>query len=536
MALSVPPVTPSTPHGAARRWLADHGRLLRMVAMLAGLIVLCIAAVVVVRRVAARPGDAAQRAADGAQSPTQQLATLEGTLEATEVDVSSKIPGRVAEMLVDEGDVVESGQVLALLESKEVDAKVEQATAMESAARALQDQAAVGVELQGVTAGDQVHQAEAGYRAASATLSKALHGARPTEIKQVEAAVEQARQAYETASTAHDEQVKQAEAGLGAAKAKLEMALSGARPQEIEQVEKAVEAANAQYDTARATYERFQGLYEEGVIPEQKKDEITMTYLQAKAQKEGAEAKLSLVREGARKEEIAQAQEGVRAAEAQLRLAKGSTLHLAARAQWEQAKAKLSEVRQGARAEDVQLAHAGRDAAAAQLQMARDARRQVELRQKEHLAAMHKADAARGQVDEALAYKSETQLVAPVSGYVSQRMSSTGEMVSAGFPMLTIAKDEDLKVKVWADESQFGHLQLNDRVTIVLPALGDLKVAGEVVRVSQGADFAIKKATNEAGSFDVRSLEVVVRVLDRDPRMRIGMTARVQIPISKGPA
>lgn len=455
---------------------------------------------------------------------------LEGTLQCDEVDVSSKIPGRISRLLVQEGDLVQAGQVIGWLESKEVDAKVAQASGMYGAALTQTTQATTAVELQARTVKDTEEQAKAGYGAAAAKLDMAVNGARPQEIEQAQKAVEAARASYETAANAYNDQVQQAEAGQKAAQAKLDMALNGARPQEIVQAQKALEGATAAYDTASATYRRFSGLYEKGVIPKQKQDEIELQYLSAKAQKEAAEARLSLVKEGARKEEVEQARQGVAAAAAQFKLARDSRLHLAAKANYEAAQAKLRLVKEGARKEEIRQAKEGVSAARAQLQMAKDSRLQVAIRKHDVTAAQQKSAAVKGQLDEALAFQSETRIVAPISGYISERMSNPGEMVSAGFPILTIVKSRDFKVKVYADETKFGFLKLNDSVHVTIPALGNRQMTGTIVRIGQSADFATRKATNELGSFDVRAVEIVIRVAN-DPALRNGMTARVRLPV-----
>ena len=460
---------------------------------------------------------------------------LEGTLECDEVDVSSKIPGRISLMQVQEGDQVQAGQVLAVLEAKEVDAKVTQASGLYGAAQTQSAQAAAAVDLQARSTRDTVQQARAGYGAAAAKLDMAVNGARPQEIEQAEQAVAAARATYVTAEKAYSDQIEQAEAGQKAAQAKLDMALHGARPQEIVQAEKAVAAATAAYNTAAATYQRFNGLYQKGVIPRQKQDEIEMMYLSAKAQKEAAEARLSLVKEGARQEEIEQARQGVAAATAQLRLARDNRQHLAAKANLEATQARLRLVREGTRKEELRQAREGVSAAQAQLQLARDSGLQVGIRQYDVTAARQKAAAVKGQLDEARAYQSETRIVAPISGYVSERMSNPGEAVSAGFPLLTLVKSHDFKVKVYADESKFGYLKLDDPVTVYLPALGNRQLPGRIIRIGQSADFATRKATNEQGSYDVRSLEVVVRVAD-DAALRNGMTARVWLSAGDRPA
>ncbi len=356
--------------------------------------------------------------------------TVEGSIEGDTVDVAAKIPGRIARIAVEEGDTVSAGDPLVVLESKEIDAKSAQAQAMVSAAQAQAEQAQIAADLQD--------------RSARA-------------------------------------QIRQAEAGLQAARAKLQMALNGARAQEITQAEKAVEQANAAFETAESAYNRARGLFEEGVISRQKQEEVELQYRSAKAARDAAEAKLSLVREGARKEEIEQARAGVRAAEAALRLAKEGLL-------------------------------------------------QVDIRKRDAVAAQFKTEAAREQAAEAAAYQNETVLKSPISGIISQLLVDAGELVSPGYPILSVVRNRDWKVKVYADESQFGRLRLNNSVDVVVPALNDRVLKGRVLRISPAADFATRKATNEMNSVDTRSIEITVLITSHDNELRDGMTARIRIP------
>jgi len=50
--------------------------------------------------------------------------TIAGEIDATEIDVGVKVPGRIAEVFVSEGESVTKGQILARLEGKELDAKL----------------------------------------------------------------------------------------------------------------------------------------------------------------------------------------------------------------------------------------------------------------------------------------------------------------------------------------------------------------------------------------------------------------------------
>lgn len=363
----------------------------------------------------------------GGSAPKEEL--IEATLERDEVDVSSKVPGRIVEMLVEEGSPVRAGQLLARIGSQEIDARVAQASGAYEAAMAKRQQALRGLELQRLTVTSQIQQAEASYHAA---------------------------------------------------KARLDMALAGARAQEVLQAEKAFEQASAAYDTADTTYGRYKGLFKEGVIPEQTENEVRLRYLSAKAQKEAAAARLDMVREGARKEEVEQARQGVAAAEATLKLARDGAL-------------------------------------------------QVPIREQEATAALHQAEALRGQLEEARVYQSETRITAPVDGYVSLRIMEAGEMAAAGAPILTLVGNSSFKVKVYTDETKFGHLQLDGPVKVMIPALAGAEFDGRIIRISPSAAFATRRATNEQNSFDVRALQIVVEVTSADARLRHGMTARVKL-------
>lgn len=71
-----------------------------------------------------------------------------GTIEATEVEVSSKLPGRLAQLLVKEGDQVQANQVIARLDTSEIEAEVAQAQAAFNRAEAQLKELLAGSRLQ----------------------------------------------------------------------------------------------------------------------------------------------------------------------------------------------------------------------------------------------------------------------------------------------------------------------------------------------------------------------------------------------------
>ncbi len=65
----------------------------------------------------------------GRRGLAQGFAKGNGRMEATEVDIATKIPGRLAEVLVKEGDLAQKGQVVARMDTSALDAQLRQAQA-----------------------------------------------------------------------------------------------------------------------------------------------------------------------------------------------------------------------------------------------------------------------------------------------------------------------------------------------------------------------------------------------------------------------
>ena len=78
-------------------------------------------------------------AAIGALSLKQEPETIQGQVEVSEYRVSSKVPGRILELRVKEGDYVNVGDTLAILDAPEVRAKMAQAQSAENAASAMDE-------------------------------------------------------------------------------------------------------------------------------------------------------------------------------------------------------------------------------------------------------------------------------------------------------------------------------------------------------------------------------------------------------------
>ena len=71
-----------------------------------------------------------------------------GRLEAEEIDIDAKFPERVAQLLVDEGDIVTPGQVVALMDTRDVRASLDKAVAQVAEAQQALDEAKANAILQ----------------------------------------------------------------------------------------------------------------------------------------------------------------------------------------------------------------------------------------------------------------------------------------------------------------------------------------------------------------------------------------------------
>ncbi len=92
---------------------------------------------------------------------------IQGQAEVTEYRVSSKVPGRIRELRVREGDRVNAGDTLAILEAPDVQAKLEQALAAEAAAQAQNEKAIKGARQEQIQAAYEMwQQARAGVEVA----------------------------------------------------------------------------------------------------------------------------------------------------------------------------------------------------------------------------------------------------------------------------------------------------------------------------------------------------------------------------------
>ncbi len=196
---------------------------------------------------------------------------VSGNIEVTTIDVAFKISGKIDKRLVDEGDIVKEGQLIATLEHKDLLAQKAKAGATLETARSRLPALEKNIDYQ-----DQ---------------------ATTQEISQAQAAVENA-------------------------KARLQQLLDGSRPQEIQSAKAGVDQALADMEKKKADMDRAKKLYQDKYIAAQDWDAAKTAYDMAVANYKKAQENYDLVVEGPRKEEIAAGRAQLEQSQAALRLAK----------------------------------------------------------------------------------------------------------------------------------------------------------------------------------------------------------------------
>lgn len=156
---------------------------------------------------------------------------IEGQAEATSVKISGKLPGRVKDFYVREGDMVRQGDTLVHIHSSLAEAKLMQAEGMESAANAINRKVDAGTRVQIIQAAqDMVAQAQAAVTITKKTYDRIENLYREGVVSEQKR--DEAKAAYDAAVAAES-----------AAKSQLSLAREGAQSEDKANAEALVTVA-----------------------------------------------------------------------------------------------------------------------------------------------------------------------------------------------------------------------------------------------------------------------------------------------------
>jgi HlyD family secretion protein len=344
------------------------------------------------------------------------------------VKIAPKTTGRVIYLQVREGDPVKQGQVLARIDTSEIEAQVRQQEAQVAEARYRLAQARITQAPTNVTVQSQLRQQEATLSNSNAVYNQAVQN----DSAQ--------RAAAEAAVTDAEGKVNSAAATVANAKA-------------------AIRSAEANLANAKSKFDRINDLYKQGFTAAQDVDDARTTVQvqegaldvakggldSAKAQLDSANAQLNSARQQAR-----------------ITVTKGKTDIIAAKSQVKQSRATLATAK----------ANISQTPAYQQ-----------------NLAALQAAvDAAVAQLHDSQAQLADAVLTSPVSGFVTARYLDPGSVASPSQPILAVQVVRQVFVTVPAPEEESRLLTPGQIGTVRFDAMPGKTFTGKVVQVNPAAD------------------------------------------------
>lgn len=329
--------------------------------------------------------------------------------------------------------------------------------------------------------------------------------------------------ACDAAKAAASEAIQAAETAVASAQGQLDLLLRGGAPAQQTQLQAAADQAQAQVN---ATKKRLDALTNGGVAA---------TRAQADAQKQQAQGALVA------------AQDNLKTAQANLKAANSGNLDALVKSAASQVtaagehlksdQAKLDVTLRGPRDEDIQQAQAAVDQAQQVLLKAQrpftaediQAQTQAVVQASAVLqkaanpytdqdvsAAQAAVDAAQAQLDIAQLALTETTVLAPVDGVISDRLVSLGALVNPQTPLVTLVPPA-LELVVNVEENKLGQITTGQPAQLSVAAFPTQTFTGTVTSISPTVDTKNRTAA------------VRIQPNDTDSKLRAGMFARLNI-------
>ncbi len=220
--------------------------------------------------------------------------------------------------------------------------------------------------------------------------------------------------------------------------------LNGNRSQDIQQSQAAVTDAKAQLDFAKSDWERAQTLFKNEDISKQQFDQSRMKVESAAAMLKQAEERYSLMKEGARPEDIAASRAVVAKAQAAVKTAEANRLEL-----------QRKEQELAARKAEIEKSKAVAGISASQL--------------------------------------SDTAVYAPMDGVVLVKSAEVGEVIAAGTNVMTIGDLDHPWLRAYINETDLGRVKLGQSVKLTTDSFPDKSYPGKISFISSEAEFTPKQ-------------------------------------------
>ncbi|OBW41901.1 Multidrug resistance protein MdtN [Chryseobacterium sp. MOF25P] len=125
--------------------------------------------------------------------------------------------------------------------------------------------------------------------------------------------------------------------------------------------------------------------------------------------------------------------------------------------------------------------------------------------------------------------KDNASIKAPASGKISTMISNKGEMVNAGYPMMTIQKDHSFFVKFNLRQNQMTKIDKGSTVKMRIPGCLPEEIKGTVIELAPALGYADWVPEKQNGEFELRTFQIKVKPenINSIKGLRSGMTAQL---------
>jgi HlyD family secretion protein len=243
---------------------------------------------------------------------------------------------------------------------------------------------------------------------------------------------------------------------------------------------------------------------------------------QAEAGVDLARAQLVLLRNGARREDIQQAEEALKQAQASLKVAADDARRMGELArtgsvtpkQKEDADARLT------------VAQAQESAAREALAKIRRLARPEEIQAAE--ARLAQAVAAADLLRKTIA---DCTITAPAGGVVTHKAVEAGELVAPGSTVVTLSELDSVYVMIYVTEKEMGRVRLGDSAEVKIDAFPNRVFSGKVTYISPEAEFTPKNVQTKEDRVKL-VFGVKVEIENKDGLLKPGLPADAAIRVA----
>lgn len=436
-----------------------------------------------------------------------------GTIESTEVTLSSEFSGLVYEVKVEEGERVKAGQVLVRFDEKYIKAQLQQAEATLSQSKAAYDQAVAIAKLEKLSAQkvlddlfDNVDIARAQAEQAVITAQDNLALAQNIGLER-----SQAELAYTEAQERLDDLKKERE-NLNYNRCKTST----------------TDSAYADYLLAKDTYDNLKEDYDSNFSWKAEDDISRATALSklsaAKEVFDRAQSNLTYCQEKVGDIDISKKDAEIHLAEAQLIetqqkwdsynddigiVNKNDAKIDLAQAELDKAMRELEKLKDGPDPDAIAIAQARLDSSETGIAVAQA---QVEV-----------AEAALA----ALQVQFDKRVIkAPADGTVLARTIQPGEIISAGVPLIILGELSDLTIVVYLPEDRYGAVHLGNQVNVVVDSFPGETFSAIVTQISGEAEFTPRNVQTGEGRRST-VFAITLSIKNENDQLKPGMPADV---------